>query len=61
MAGIAEMIEQALADGQLSGSAIEASIARVVNRKAAFGRLTGPRGGRIGPEPMIPGSSRVAL
>ena len=34
MAGIAEMVEQALADGQLSGSAIERSIARVVNRKA---------------------------
>jgi beta-N-acetylhexosaminidase len=34
MAGIAEMIEQAVADGELSGSAIEASIARVVNRKA---------------------------
>ena len=33
MAGIAEMLEQAFADGQLSGSAIEQSIARVVNRK----------------------------
>jgi len=34
MAGIAQMIEQGLRERTLAGSAIEASIARVVNRKA---------------------------
>jgi beta-N-acetylhexosaminidase len=34
MAGIAETIEQGLRDRALAGSSIEASIARVVNRKA---------------------------
>jgi beta-N-acetylhexosaminidase len=33
MAGIAETIEQGLRDRTLAGAAIEASIARVVNRK----------------------------
>jgi len=42
MAGIAETIDQGVRDGTLPGSAIEASIARVVNRKALLSAWRAP-------------------